>query len=152
MNNDNFCRLPVTSAQCIIGTEKNPDAGILLNYDDDDFSKGFSQPKENFRALQKDDTLQPFIPAKFLDFQILWLMNLNELISSQSEVKELQLKDKLGHRNFHENIKDVFETRTATIENTSYDFRKTLILASEESNKVITNLNDKSSKILSDRV
>ena len=152
MNNDNFCRLPVTSAQCIIGTEKKPDAGILLNYDDDDFYQGFSQPKENFRASQKDDILQPFISAKILYFQILWLMNLNELISSQSELNELHLKDKMGHRNFHENKKDVFETRTATIENTSYDSRKTLILASEENNKVITNLNDKSSKILSDRI
>ena len=31
LNNDTFCRLPVVSAQCIIGTEKYPDAGILLN-------------------------------------------------------------------------------------------------------------------------
>ena len=36
LNNDNFVRLPVTSAQCIIGTEKYPDACILSNYDDDD--------------------------------------------------------------------------------------------------------------------
>ena len=36
LNNDTFCRLPVVSAQCIIRTEKYPDAGILLNYDDDD--------------------------------------------------------------------------------------------------------------------
>ena len=35
INNDTFCRLPVVSAQCVIGTEKNPDTGILLNYDDD---------------------------------------------------------------------------------------------------------------------
>ena len=35
LNNDTFCRLPVVSAQCIIGTEKYPDAGLLLNYDDD---------------------------------------------------------------------------------------------------------------------
>ena len=33
LNNDTFCRLPVTSAQCIIGREKYPDAGIFLNYD-----------------------------------------------------------------------------------------------------------------------
>ena len=37
LNIDTFCRLPVVSAQCIIGTEKNPDAGILLNYDDDNY-------------------------------------------------------------------------------------------------------------------
>ena len=36
LNNDKFCRLPVVSAQCIIGTEKYPDAEILLSYDDDD--------------------------------------------------------------------------------------------------------------------
>ena len=29
--NYTFCRLTVTSAQCIIGTETYPDAGILLN-------------------------------------------------------------------------------------------------------------------------
>ena len=81
--------MPVTSAQCIIGTEKNTDAGILLNYDDDVVFQGFSQRKEIFRALQKDDILQPFISAKILYFQILWLMNLNELISSQSELNEL---------------------------------------------------------------
>ena len=35
-NNDTFYRPSVTSAQCIIGTEKYPDSGILLKYDDDD--------------------------------------------------------------------------------------------------------------------
>ena len=46
LKNDTFCREPVVSAQCIIGTEKYPDAGILLNYDDDDYSQGYSQIKE----------------------------------------------------------------------------------------------------------
>ena len=31
LNNDNFCSLPVTSAQCNIGTEKYTDGSILLN-------------------------------------------------------------------------------------------------------------------------
>ena len=61
LNNDTFCRLPVVSAQGIIGTEKYPDAGILLNYDDDDYSQGYHQIKEAFRALTKDDILQPYI-------------------------------------------------------------------------------------------
>ena len=61
MNNDIFCRLPVVSAQCIIGTESYPDADILLNNDDDDYSQGYSQIKEAFRALTKDDILQPYI-------------------------------------------------------------------------------------------
>ena len=61
LNNDTFCRLPVVSAECIIGTENYPDAGILLNYDDDDYSQGYHQIKEAFRALTKDDILQPYI-------------------------------------------------------------------------------------------
>ena len=36
LNIDTFCRLPVIFAHCIIGTEKYPDAGIVINYDDDD--------------------------------------------------------------------------------------------------------------------
>ena len=63
LNNDTICRLPVVSAQCIIGTEKYPDAGILLNYDDDDYSQGYHQ-KEAFKALTKDDILQPYIPEE----------------------------------------------------------------------------------------
>ena len=61
LNNDTFCRLPVVSAQCIIGTEKYPDAGILLNYDDDDYSQGYHQIKEAFKTLTKDNILQPYI-------------------------------------------------------------------------------------------
>ena len=61
LDNDTFYRLPVVSAQCIIGTEKYPDAGILLNYDDDDYSQGYHQIKQAFRAIIKDDILQPYI-------------------------------------------------------------------------------------------
>ena len=61
LNNDTFCRVPVVSAQCIIGTEKCPDAGILLNYDDDDYAQGYAQIKEAFRALTKNDILQTYL-------------------------------------------------------------------------------------------
>ena len=51
LKNDTFCRLPVNSAQCIIGLEKYPDADVSLGYDvDDDHSQGYSQIKETFRA------------------------------------------------------------------------------------------------------
>ena len=63
LNNNTFHRLPVVSAQCIIGTEKYPDTGILLNYDDDDYAQGYHQIKEAFKALTKDDILQPYISA-----------------------------------------------------------------------------------------
>ena len=58
---DTFYRLHIVSAQCIIGTENCPDAGIFLNYDDDDYSQGFSQIKEAFRTLTKEPILQPYI-------------------------------------------------------------------------------------------
>ena len=61
LNNDTFVRLPVISAQVVIGTERYPDSGMLLNYDDDDYSQGYGQIKEAFRALTKDDILQPYI-------------------------------------------------------------------------------------------
>ena len=61
LDNDTFCRLAVVSAQCVIGTEKYPDAGILLNYNDDDFSQGYPQIKETSKTLTKDDILQPYI-------------------------------------------------------------------------------------------
>ena len=61
LNNDTFVRLPVISAQVVIGTERYPDTGILLNYNDDDYSQGYGQIKEAFKALTKDDILQPYI-------------------------------------------------------------------------------------------
>ena len=61
LNNDTFYRPLVTSAQCIIGTEKYPDSGILLNYNDDNYSQGYGQKKEAFKALTKDNFLQKYI-------------------------------------------------------------------------------------------
>ena len=60
LNNDNFYRMPVVSTQVIIGTEKYPDVWILTNNDDDDYSQGYHQIKEAFRAVTKDDILQPY--------------------------------------------------------------------------------------------
>ena len=61
LNNDTFVRLPVISAQVVIGTERYPDSSILLNYEDDDYSQGYGQIKEAFKALTKDNILQPYI-------------------------------------------------------------------------------------------
>ena len=58
-NNDTFYRPPVTSAQCIIGTEKYPDSAVLLNYEDDDYIQRYGQIKEAFKALTKNDIVQP---------------------------------------------------------------------------------------------
>ena len=61
LNNDTFVRLPVISAQVVIGTERYPDSAILLNYEDDDYSQGYGQIKEALRAFTKDDILKPYI-------------------------------------------------------------------------------------------
>ena len=61
LNNDTFYRPPVTSAQCIIGTEKYPDSAILLNYNDDNYSQGYGLLKQAFKDLIKDDILEPYI-------------------------------------------------------------------------------------------
>ena len=68
---DTFCRLPIVSAQCNIGTEKYPDAGIILVYDDDDYSQAYTQIKEAFRALTKDDILQSYISDHDFRYSIL---------------------------------------------------------------------------------
>ena len=53
--------MPVKSGQCIIGTENYPDSAILLNYDDVDYSQGYGQRKDAFKALTKDNIIQPYI-------------------------------------------------------------------------------------------
>ena len=60
-NLDAFCRLPVTSARSNFGTEKNSVAATILNHNDDDYTQVYSQIKEAFRALPKNDIPQPFI-------------------------------------------------------------------------------------------
>ena len=61
LNDETFCRLPVTSCQCIIGTEKYPGSGIFVNYDDDDCLQVYAQIKEAIKALTQDDILKPYI-------------------------------------------------------------------------------------------
>ena len=61
LNNDTFVRLPVISTQVVIGTERYSDSAILLNYNDDDYSQGYGQIKEAFKALTKNDKPQPYI-------------------------------------------------------------------------------------------
>ena len=60
LNNGTFRRLPVTIAQGNIGNERYPDCSILSIYDyDDAYAKGYGQIKEAFRALTKDNILEP---------------------------------------------------------------------------------------------
>ena len=73
LNNDIFCRLPVSSAQANIGTEKYTDAAILLNYDDDDYRQGYGQIKEVFRASTKLTYYNHVYQTMISDLQMLGL-------------------------------------------------------------------------------
>ena len=59
LNKDRFCRPPVICAQWIFRAEKHTDACIFLKYDDDEYSQCFGQIREVFRALTKNDVLNP---------------------------------------------------------------------------------------------
>ena len=50
LNGDTFYRPPVARAHIVIGTERYPDKCFLLNFDDDDFSQGYGQIREAFKA------------------------------------------------------------------------------------------------------
>ena len=84
--------MPLTSGQCNIGTEKYPNSGIFLNYNDDDYSQGYGQIKEAFRALIKDNTLQPY--------------------KSEDEFRSSNDGDNIGYNihSFHERYQKKFET------------------------------------------
>ena len=71
------------------------------------------------------------------------LQNLNEAVSLQNQVKVVRLQDKLGKQNFHEDLKEVFEPITKSLENTSENITKTITENSIINNKAIENLNEK---------
>ena len=54
------------------------------------------------------------------------LKNLEELVSLENQVKVVELQDKLGKKNFHENLKNVFEPVTKSLENTSENLTKAI--------------------------
>ena len=71
------------------------------------------------------------------------LQNLNEAVSLQKQVKVVRLQDKLGKQNFHEDLKEVFEPITKSLENTSENITKTITETSNKNNKAISDLNEK---------
>ena len=76
---------------------------------------------------------------------------LNELVSLQSQVKAVRLQDKLGKRNFHEDMKKIFEPVTKALESISQDVTKTITETSIKNNQTIENLKHKLLEIMNDR-
>ena len=52
------------NAQCFIGSEKYPDAGINQNYAIGKYSQAYGEIVSCFRHLAKDNFLQPYITQK----------------------------------------------------------------------------------------
>ena len=63
-NNDTFYRPSVVNAQCIIGCEKFPDAGINCIYAIDKYSQAYGENVSCFKHLAKDKILRPYITQK----------------------------------------------------------------------------------------
>ena len=79
------------------------------------------------------------------------LLKLNELIPLKNQVQEVRLQDKLGKQNFHEDIKNVFEPVTKSLENPFRDITKAVTESSEMNNEVLNILNNKLLEIMNDR-
>ena len=79
------------------------------------------------------------------------LQNLNEAVSLQNQVKVMRLQEKLGKQNFHEDLREVFEPITESLENTSDKITKTITEHSINNNKAIENLNEKILELMNDK-
>ena len=73
------------------------------------------------------------------------------MVSLESQVKAVGLQDKLGKQNFREDIKEVFEPVTKSLENISQDITKTITATSIKNNQAIENLNNKHLEFMIDR-
>ena len=79
------------------------------------------------------------------------LQNLNKAVSLQNQVKVVRLQDKLGKQNFHEDLKEVFEPITKSLENTSENITKTITETSNKNNKAISDLKEKILELMNDK-
>ena len=77
------------------------------------------------------------------------LERLNEKASIQNEVKFLGLKDRPGKQNFPEDMRKMFELVTDIVKEASREVTKTLMVTSQKSSNIITNLNGKLSNNMS---
>ena len=79
------------------------------------------------------------------------LEKLEELASLQDQVKVVKLQDKLGKPNFHEDMKQVFEPVTKSLENISENLTKAITDSSIKNNQALENLNEKFLELMNDR-
>ena len=80
------------------------------------------------------------------------LEKVNEIVLLHNQVKTLSINYELGKQTFQKNMKKVFEHVAKTIKDASVGITKTTMETSEENNQALSNLSDKPSEIMNDRV
>ena len=60
LSNDTFFRPPVNNAQCIIGTEKNPETGLNCDYENEMHCQAQGENVSCFGQLTKDNIFHPY--------------------------------------------------------------------------------------------
>ena len=79
------------------------------------------------------------------------LEKLEELVSSENQVKIVRLQDKIGRQNFHEDMKKVIEPVTKSIKDVSEEVTKSMTEISVKSKQAIENLNIKLLELVNGR-
>ena len=79
------------------------------------------------------------------------LQNLNEAVSLQNQVKVVRLQDELGKLNFHEDMVEVFEPLTNTLNKTSENITKTITETFIKNNKAKSDLNEKVLELMEEK-
>ena len=79
------------------------------------------------------------------------LEKLNEAVSSQKQVQEVRLQNKLGDQNYHEDITKFFKPMTDELKNSSEKITRTLTENSINNNKAIENLNEKILELMDEK-
>ena len=78
------------------------------------------------------------------------LQNLKEAVLLQNQVKIVRLQDKLDKQNFHEDLIEVFEPITKSLEKTSENITKTIRETSNKNNQAISDLKEKILELMND--
>ena len=76
LDNDSFCRSVVTFAQCNIGTEKYPDAGVNLDCENVKNSHSYCHIVFFFKNWTKDCIFEPDITLSMLVVEILKILDI----------------------------------------------------------------------------
>ena len=75
----------------------------------------------------------------------------DNLVSSENQLKVVRLQDKLAKQNFHEDMKKVFEPVTRSLENTYQDITKAVTETFIKNNQALEKLNKQLLGIINDR-